>query len=91
MGLDPWYPEIILYLVSGGFNSADAQKIFSRFQLATREVAQDNPFRFYNEIYGIGFDKVKQFSSTLDFDDAENKYIVYRGILTIVAADGKVL
>ena len=25
------------------------------------------------------------------FDDAENKYIVYRGILTIVAADGKVL
>ncbi|MCR4634078.1 MAG: AAA family ATPase [Erysipelotrichaceae bacterium] len=66
--------EIILYLVSGGFNSADAQKIFSRFQLATKEVAQDNPFRFYNEIYGIGFDKVKQFSSTLDFDDAENKF-----------------
>ena len=25
------------------------------------------------------------------FDDAENKYIVYRGILTIVAADGRVL
>ena len=25
------------------------------------------------------------------FDDAENKYILYRGILTIVAADGRVL
>lgn len=25
------------------------------------------------------------------FDDAGNKYILYRGILTIVAADGRVL
>ncbi len=25
------------------------------------------------------------------FDDAENEYILYRGILTIVTADGKVL
>ena len=66
--------EIILYLVSGGFNSSDAQKIFSRFKLATKEVAEDNPFRFYNEIYGIGFDKVKRFASSLDFSDAENKY-----------------
>ena len=24
------------------------------------------------------------------FDEAENKYILYRGILTIIAADGKV-
>ena len=66
--------EIILYLVSGGFNSSDAQKIFSRFKLATKEVAEDNPFRFYNEIYGIGFDKVKRFASSLEFSDAENKY-----------------
>ena len=66
--------EIILYLVSGGFNSSDAQKIFSRFKLSTKEVAEDNPFRFYNEIYGIGFDKVKRFASSLEFSDAENKY-----------------
>ncbi len=66
--------EIILYLVSGGFNSNDAQKIFSRFKLATKEVAEDNPFRFYNEIYGIGFDKVKRFASTFEFPDADNKY-----------------
>ena len=25
------------------------------------------------------------------FDDAENMYILYRGILTIIAADGRVL
>ena len=66
--------EIILYLVSGGFNSNDAQKIFSRFKLATKEVAEDNPFRFYNEIYGIGFDKVRRFASTFEFPDADNKY-----------------
>lgn len=66
--------ETILYLVSGGFNSADAQKIFSRFKYATKEVAEDNPFRFYNEVYGIGFDKVKRFASRFEFSDAENKY-----------------
>ncbi len=66
--------EALLYLVSGGFSSNDAQKIFNRFKFATIEVGNDNPFRFYCEIYGIGFDKVKRFASRIDFDDAENKY-----------------
>ena len=67
--------EIMLYLVSNGFNNLDAGKIFSRFKLATKEVAEDNPFRFYSEIYGISFDKVKRFASTIEFDDAQNKYL----------------
>lgn len=66
--------EIMFYLVSNGFNNNDAQKIFHRFKLATIEVANDNPFRFYNEIYGIGFDKVRNFASKISFEDSENKY-----------------
>ena len=66
--------EILFYLVSNGFNNNDAQKIFLRFKLATLDIAKDNPFRFYNEIYGIGFDKVRNFASKIEFEDAENKY-----------------
>ena len=66
--------ETLLYLVSGGFSSNDAQRIYDRFKFATIEVGNDNPFRFYNEIYGIGFEKVRHFASRIDFDDAENKY-----------------
>ena len=66
--------ETILYLVSNGFNSLDAQKIYNRFKYATIEVGEDNPFRYYNEVYGISFDKVRHFASKLEFEDAENKY-----------------
>lgn len=66
--------EIMYYLVSNGFNNNDAQRIFHRFKLTTLEIAKDNPFRFYNEIYGIGFEKVRNFASKLEFEDADNKY-----------------
>lgn len=66
--------EIMFYLVSNGFNNLEAQKIFSRFKLATVEVSQDNPFRFYNEVYGMSFDKVRTFAMKNSFDDAQNKY-----------------
>ena len=66
--------EIIFELVSNGFSSLDAQKIFNRFKLVTFEIAKDNPFKFYNECYGISFDKVKNYAKTLDFSDSENKY-----------------
>ncbi len=66
--------ETMLFLISNGFNNTDAGKIFSRFKLATGEVANDNPFRFYTEVNGISFDKVKRFASTIEFEDAQNKY-----------------
>lgn len=66
--------EILFYLVSNGFNNLEAQKIFNRFKLATVEVAKDNPFRFYNEVYGMSFDKVRTFAMKNEFDDAQNKY-----------------
>lgn len=66
--------EILFYLVSNGFNNNDAHKIFSRFKLATKEVANDNPFKFYNDIYGISFEKVKNFASKIEFEDSNNKY-----------------
>ncbi len=66
--------ETMLYLVSNGFNNLEAQKIFNRFKLATYEVGQDNPFRFYNEIYGMSFDKVRNYAAKIEFDDKENKY-----------------
>lgn len=66
--------EILFYLVSNGFNNNEAQRIFNRFKLATIEVGNSNPFRYYNEIYGINFDKVKSFASKIEFEDPQNKY-----------------
>ena len=66
--------EILFHLVSNGFNNNDAQRIFARFKLATKEVGEDNPFRFYSEVYGISFDKVKRYAEKIDFDDPQNKY-----------------
>jgi len=66
--------DIMFYLVSNGFNTLEAQRIFNTFDLVTKEVANTNPFRFYNEIFGISFDKVKKFASLIDFDDKQRKY-----------------
>lgn len=66
--------EIIFNLVSNGFSSLDAQKIFNRFKLVTFDIAKDNPFRFYNDVYGISFDKVKNYAKSIDFDNSEIKY-----------------
>lgn len=66
--------EILFHLVSNGFNNNDAQKIINRFKLATVEVGQDNPFRYYTEVNGISFDKVKHFAQNVDFEDKLNKY-----------------
>ncbi len=66
--------DTLFYLVSNGFNNNEAHKIFERFKLACKEVAQDNPFRFYNEIYAIRFETVKRFAGKIDFPDSEIKY-----------------
>ena len=66
--------EIIFYLVSNGFSNIDSQKIFNKFKLDTLEVSKENPFRLYNEVYGINFNKVKEFAKNIEFDDAESKY-----------------
>ena len=68
--------DILFHLVSNGFNNNEAQRIFSTFKLATLEVGNDNPFRFYNDIYGIRFEAVKQYASRIEFADAELKYKV---------------
>ena len=66
--------EIIFHLISNGFNNNEAQRIFSKFKLATLEVGNDNPFKFYNDIYGMRFDTVKAYASKIDFSDSELKY-----------------
>ena len=66
--------EIMFYLASNGFNNIDAKRIFSRFKLATIEVASENPFKYYNDVYGISFNKVKDFASKVEFEDKENKF-----------------
>ena len=68
--------DILFNLVSNGFNNNEAQRIFATFKLATLEVGNDNPFRFYNDIYGIRFEAVKQYASKIEFSDAELKYKV---------------
>lgn len=73
--------EILFFLLSNGFNNLDAQKIIARFKLATIEISDLNPFRYYTEVYGISFDKVKTFAEGRDFEDRDNKfkeaYLVY--------------
>ena len=66
--------EIMFFLASNGFNNIDSQKIFNRFRFSTIDVANDNPFKFYNEVYGINFGKVKDFARKIEFEDKENKY-----------------
>lgn len=66
--------EIMFHLISNGFNSLEASKIFSRFELVTLEISKDNPFRFYNEVNSMPFEKVKNYARKIDFSDKENKY-----------------
>ena len=72
--LDDPNNEIIFYLISNGFSNLDAQKIFSKFKLATIEVSKDNPFKYYNDVYGISFEKVKKFANTINFEDSIIKF-----------------
>ena len=73
--------DILFYLISNGFNNLDAQKIFARFKLATKEIVGINPFRYYLDVYGMSFNKVKEFAAKQDFPDREIKfkeaYLVY--------------
>ena len=66
--------EIIFYLVSNGFTNIEAQKIFNRFKLATIEISSVNPFKYYNDVDGISFDKVKTFASKMEFEDKLIKF-----------------
>ena len=64
----------IFHLISNGFSNSEAKKIFNKFKLDTLEISQSNPFKFYTDVYGIGFDKVKEYASKIEFCDAEIKY-----------------
>ena len=72
--LDDPENDTLFYLVSNGFNSNDAHKIFDKFRFECKEIAMDNPFRFYNEIYAISFETVKKFARKIEFPDSESKY-----------------
>ncbi|MBR4422312.1 MAG: AAA family ATPase, partial [Erysipelotrichaceae bacterium] len=72
--LDDPENDMLFYLVSNGFNSNDAHKIFDKFRFECKEIASDNPFRFYNEIYAISFETVKRFARKMEFPDSEIKY-----------------
>ena len=64
----------IFHLISNGFSNSEAKKIFNKFKLDTLDISQSNPFKFYTDVYGIGFDKVKEYASKIEFCDAEIKY-----------------
>jgi len=66
--------EILFFLISNGFNNIEAQKIFNRFKLSTIEISKDNPFKYYNDVNGMSFSKVKEFARKIDFEDKETKY-----------------
>ena len=83
-GLDNFGDEVndILYtLISAGFTSSEAKKIFNHFKDDTPLVFKDNPYRFYLDVYGISFIRLSNIVKDTEIENKEFKfkeaYLVY--------------
>ncbi len=83
-GLDSFGDEVndILYtLISAGFTSSEAKKIFNHFKENTAVIFKENPYLFYLDVYGISFIRLNNIVKDLDIEDKERKfkeaYLVY--------------
>ncbi len=83
-GLDSFGDEAndVLYtLISAGFTTSEAKKIFNHFKENTAVIFKDNPYLFYLDVYGISFIRLNNIVKDLDFEDKERKfkeaYLVY--------------
>ncbi len=83
-GLDSFGDEVndILYtLISAGFTSSEAKKIFNHFKENTAIIFKENPYLFYLDVYGISFIRLNNIVKDLDIEDKERKfkeaYLVY--------------
>ena len=83
-GLDNFGDEVndILYtLISAGFTSGEAKKIFGHFKEDTPIIFKDNPYRFYLDVYGISFIRLSNIVKDTEIENKEIKfkeaYLVY--------------
>ena len=83
-GLDNFGDDVsdTLYtLISAGFTSSEAKKIFNYFKEDTAFVFKDNPYKFYLDVYGISFIRLNNIVKDNEFENKEIKfkeaYLVY--------------
>ncbi len=73
--------DVLYTLISAGFTSGEAKKIFNIFKEDTAFVFKDNPYKFYLDVYGISFIRLNNIVKDFDFEDKEIKfkeaYLVY--------------
>ena len=73
--------DILFSLISSGFSSSEARKIFSHYKNDTPFVIKDNPYRLYLEVFGISFVKLVSIVKNMEVEDKEHKfkeaYLVY--------------
>ncbi|MBR0461394.1 MAG: AAA family ATPase [Erysipelotrichaceae bacterium] len=73
--------DTILLLISSSFSNSEARRIYFHYKEDTVFVLENNPYRFYLDVYSIPFSKVLECARNLEFSDKEHKfkeaYLVY--------------
>ena len=73
--------DIFYWLINYGFSLKEAKKIFAYYKEETKLLIEDNIFRVYYDIYGIGFKRVEDIAlkSDMAFNDPRHlgAYLLY--------------
>ena len=70
------YEESFYYLLGLNISMKDLQKIIKAYKENTRAILEENPFRPFYEIYGIGYKKCEEIALKLDFEmHGEKRYV----------------
>ena len=66
------YEESFYYLLGLNISMKDLNKIINTYKENTRAILEENPFRPFYEIYGIGYKKCEEIAIKLNFDMHSN-------------------
>ena len=66
--------ESLFKLIELGFNSREAHLIYAHFKEELLEIINDNPYRFYLEVYGINLKRVYECTKNLEIENKERKF-----------------
>lgn len=73
--------DALFELINLGYSSKEANHIYMHYKDITTDILKDNPYKFYLDMYGIPFNKVKDCSKNLEIDNKEYKfkeaYLIY--------------
>jgi len=67
--------ETIFKLIEGGFTFDDASLIYDKYKTKTNDILNNNPYKFYLDIYGISFNKIIEFTKDREFESKRVKFI----------------